>query len=882
MSQQSLLVIDGNSLIHRAFHAIAHLSTSRGESTNAVYGFVNMLLKILEDRKPAMVAVCFDKGKLNFRHRELESYKGTRKATPEELRPQFPLVKEFLAAMEIPVFELDDYEADDLIGTLVTLAEKEKIKSLILTGDQDVLQLVSPLTKVLLTKRGITQLDEYDQEKIKERYGLTPEQLVDLKGLTGDVSDNIPGVPGIGEKTGVKLIGEFESLENLLQNFESTGTRIAEKLKEYSDQALLSKRLALIDRQAPIEVDFSCCLWQGPDYDRLLPLFSRLEFNSLIKAITGKLQKKQSSVISSDVDAQPDPAVSSYSSYQVEYTILTQAPELYSLIERLKGSRIGLVFAGDRIKGLEAAAISLSDRENYFISLESQELLAAVKNLAEAPEIEKVCFDAKAEIWKLARHQICLAGLFLDIMVASYLINPGNPNRRLSDLTLEHLGSVLPSGDLRDICAWADATRKLAPLLEEKIKQAEMEGLYYQVENPLIGVLADMEMAGVKVDGAILAEMSLELGQRLEVLARDIYKLAGEEFNINSPKQLGNILFERLNLPIVKKTKTGYSTDAQVLEELADCHEIIGHIINYRQLMKLKSTYVDGFTPLIDPATGLVHTTFQQSITATGRLSSTEPNLQNIPIRLEEGRRIRKVFTPRQKDNMILAADYSQIELRIMAHLSQDPLFQEAFRQEQDIHTRTASEVFGVPLEEVTSDLRDRAKAVNFGIIYGISDFGLSRDIKVPRKEAGKYIDNYFLRYKGAKDFIDRTIAQAKDKGYVTTILGRRRYLPDLFSSNKMIRSFGERTATNTPIQGSAADIIKLAMVNIARELSDRGLKTIMVLQVHDELIFDVPQSELEEVKALVREKMENAVTLSVPLTVDLKVGKNWYEVKKI
>ncbi|MFZ5651452.1 MAG: DNA polymerase I [Bacillota bacterium] len=881
MSGNTFLVIDGNSLAHRAFHAIPLLSTTEGTVTNAVYGFATMLMKILAERKPRMVAVCFDKGKITFRHGELETYKGTRKATPDELRPQFPLIKEMLSAMGIKVLEIEGYEADDLIGTLITLAEKDRITSLIVTGDRDALQLVSPFTRVLLTKKGITELEEYDEDKVQERYGLHPWQLADLKGLAGDASDNIPGVPGIGEKTGIKLIKEFGSLEKLLDNLQGASPRLAEKIGPNSEQAKLSKRLATIERSVPVDIRPEHCRWDGYHYNGLLPLFSRLEFKSLVKNITR--QANEAAEAGNNRPGKEDPDTSpGLVTYRVDFKTMESAADFEKLKEKLPGRKIAVTLEGSRREGLAAVALSLGGGECCYIPADSPDSMMFIKYFAERADIEKIFFDAKSDMWVLAQHGIKPAGISFDTVIAAYLLNPGAPGRDLNDLALKYLETALPAGGPGGLCAGADAVRKMAPALKGKIKEAGMDSLYQDVELPLVTILAEMEMAGVRVDADLLNRMSGDLGGRIEELANSIHDLAGEKFNINSTRQLGHILFEKLQLPVIKKTKTGYSTDAEVLEELADTHDIVNYIILHRQLMKLKSTYVDGLAPLIDPSTGLVHTTFHQNITATGRLSSAEPNLQNIPVRLEEGRIIRKVFKPRREGNIILTADYSQIELRILAHMAKDPVLLEAFREEQDIHTRTASEVFGVAINEVTGDMRGRAKAVNFGIIYGISDFGLARDIKVSRKEAGKYIKSYFERYTGAKSFIDKTIAGAKDRGYVTTILNRRRYLPDLFSSNRTVRSFGERAAINTPIQGSAADIIKLAMVKISNEIKSRGLKTLMVLQVHDELIFDVPPEELSEVRALVKDCMENAITLDVPLKVDIKTGPNWYDVKRI
>lgn len=865
MGKEFFMIIDGNSLVHRAFHAIPLLTTSQGTVTNAVYGFAVMLLKILNEKKPHMIAVCFDKGKKTFRHDEYETYKATRKATPDELRPQFPLIKEMLSTMGIAVIEMDNYEADDLIGTMITLAEKENIMNVIVTGDRDALQLVSGLTTVLLTKKGITELDEYDEKKVRERYGLSPLQLIDLKGVVGDVSDNIPGVPGIGEKTGVKLIEKFGSLEVLLDNLDQISNKQADKIKKYADQARLSKKLANIIKDVPIDIKPCHCRWSGPDYNKILPLFNKLEFKSLIKNITSQLNY----------------GIPQIKTYQVEYLVLKKEEEFQMLKLQLAGRKIGLALEGSRKEGLSAVALSISDGKTFYIPITSKEALEFIIDISTNPNLDKICFDAKSDMWIMSYHEANLNGVKFDVAIAAYLLNPGSPNLDLSDLSLEHLKIILPSEGLPALCSKADAIRKLAGLLDTKITEAGMENLYYQVELSLVHILTDMEIYGVKVDQKILTDFSIKLGERISQVTETIYVLAEEKFNINSTRQLGKILFEKLQLPVIKKTKTGYSTDAAVLEELAESHDIVRHIILHRHLMKLKSTYVDGLLSLINPYTGLVHTTFHQNITATGRLSSSEPNLQNIPIRLEEGRKIRKVFIPRRETNKLLAADYSQIELRILAHMSGDPVLMEAFKENQDIHTRTASEVFGVAIQEVTNDMRGKAKAVNFGIIYGISDFGLARDINVTRQEANIYIQNYFKRHCGAKFFIDKTINDAREKGYVTTILNRRRYLPDLFSTNRTVRNFGERAAINTPIQGSAADIIKLAMVKIWEELNKRQLKTLMILQVHDELIFDVPIQEMEEVKKLVQNCMENAIKLNVPLKVDMKTGLNWYDIEK-
>jgi DNA polymerase-1 len=897
---ETMIIIDGNSLLHRAFHAIPPLSTSSGLATNAVFGFTNMLLKVLAEGKPDFIAVAFDKGKITFRHSEYKAYKGTRKPTPEELRPQFPLVKEVLQAMRIQIFELDNFEADDLIGTLSAQAEQTGIESIILTGDRDALQLISPLTRVKLTRKGISELEDYDAGKVWDRFGITPLQYTDFRGLTGDSSDNVPGVPGIGEKTAARLLKEYGSMEALLAAADEITGRVGTQLRAHKEQALMSKQLVTIHRTAPIAIDLEQCRWQGPDYKELLDVFKKLEFNSLIKSIFwNNGEKSKDGASRATIAAQqafPEPDLETC---LVDFKRLATAADLKSLIKAAqKSGTIALAIESDDQRQISAAGFALKGGNVYRLAVADKTLssdlnagndagsfaaiaMQTLKTICEDPTIKKYCHNGKEAIWLLHHSGISLNHLAFDSMLAAYLLNPAVPNRALEDVSLEHLEEVLPKGE-ENLPARAQSILQLAEVLDEKLKLQEQDRLFYEVEMPLVEILAAMEIEGIKVDKEYLEEMSRNLGASIELLTKDIYELAGQEFNINSPKQLGKVLFEDLKLPVLKKTKTGYSTDAGVLEKLAMSHDVVAKILEYRQLIKLKSTYTDGLAALLNPATGHLHTTFHQTVTATGRLSSAEPNLQNIPIRMEAGRLIRKAFTASKPENLLLTADYSQIELRILAHLSGDPVLIDAFRKGEDIHTRTASEVFGVPPEEVTAEMRSRAKAVNFGIIYGLSDFGLSRDINVSRQEAKQYIDNYFTRYAGVKRYIDRVIREAREKGYVTTLLNRRRYLPDLFSPNRTLRNFGERTAMNTPIQGSAADIIKLAMVNIYRELKEHGLAAKMLLQVHDELIFDAPAAEIDRLKELVKRCMENALVLDVPLTVDIKIGPNWYDVKGI
>ena len=885
--QAKFMILDGNSLIYRAFYAIPLLTTSEGLFTNAVYGFFNMLTKILADEKPKCVAVAFDKGKVTFRTEQYEQYKGHRKPTPEELRPQFALAKEVLEAMDIPVYELEGFEADDLIGTVTRLAEEGGYRTLIVTGDRDTLQLVSPATEVLLTKKGISELERYNPEKIGERYGLTPYQIIDLKGLMGDSSDNIPGVPGVGEKTALKLVQEFGSMENLYENLDGLPPKLQERLLVNRDIAFLSKKLATIVRDVPYEVDLSLCHYGEPDYGTLLAIFRKLEFRTLIKSVTDKIKTRGG----------PVQEPTSTEGGLCEYSQLSLADALDKLAHDLDRGEVGIHYEISNPDPMLAELTGFSwcaepGSANYVtgVSFGQTELFREGENVSGLASLigsrtglKKYCHDGKKLLVSLDRYGIRWESLEHDTMLAAYLLNPTGQNQDLADLSAKYLEkNLVPGSAVNDACSRADVVMSLQKKLADKLAENGMDELYYEVELPLARILADMEITGVKVDRGQLEVMSGELAEKLDTITADIYRLAGEEFNINSTKQLGYIFFEKLSLPVIKKTKTGYSTDVEVLETLADEHEIVARILEYRQLSKLKSTYVDGLAGLINPRTGKLHTTFNQTVTATGRLSSTEPNLQNIPVRLEEGRRIRKVFVPAQEGHFLLAADYSQIELRVLAHISGDENFIRAFRAGEDIHTHTASEVFGVPDEEVTKKMRDSAKAVNFGIVYGISDFGLAKNIKVGREEARSYIDGYFRRYPGIKRFMEDIVVKAREQGYVSTIMNRRRYLPDIFSPNRNVRGFGERTAMNTPIQGSAADIIKLAMVRVNRKLKETGLKSKMVLQVHDELIFEVPGEEMDRIIPLIRDCMENAVKLDVPLVVDMKKGFNWYNMEKI
>jgi DNA polymerase-1 len=869
MKKEKFVIIDGNSLANRAFYAIPLLSNSKGIITNAAYGFTNMLMKIFADEKPDYLAVAFDKGRVVFRHEEFVQYKAHRKGMPDELRPQMDLIKDILQAMNVAIYEQEGYEADDLIGTMVKWAEEHNWENLIVTGDRDALQLVSEKTRVLLTRKGISELEVFDLQAIKDKYSLTPEQIIDLKGLMGDASDNIPGVPGVGEKTALKLLAQYGSIENIFNNLDDfQGKKLGEKLKENKDQALISKKLATIYCYVDMKLTSEDLKVQKPNYEELIKIYEELEFKNLLKNILSE-EKAPSKVLETEGEVISNPqklkkVLSNNKIKELTFLLHHDSTDAY----RGKVLKIGLFING---KGY------LVNCENDF-----KDYALVLKPYLENEDIVKKTYDAKMAYIFFLREKVKIKGLKWDVLLGSYLLNPSQNDLTLATLLYDYLQKVLDENEPARTFGSLRGVYQLTGLIEDRLVADNLLELYLNVELPLAKVLAFMELQGVKLDREQLLIMGKDLELRIDELTNKIYGLAGEEFNINSPKQLGVILFEKLGLPTIKKTKTGYSTNAEVLETLAEEHEIVKEILNYRQLVKLKTTYVDGLLNIINPKTKKVHTSFNQTITATGRLSSTEPNLQNIPIRLEEGRKIRKVFVPSKDGYILLTADYSQIELRILAHIAQDKVLIEAFKEGQDIHARTASEVFGVPMDKVTKNMRRHAKAVNFGIVYGLSDFGLARDLGITRKEAKIYIDNYFKRYSGVKRWIEKIIAEAREQGFVTTLLGRRRYLNDILSKNYNLRSFAERTAMNTPIQGSAADIIKIAMVRIHEKIGKNKFAARMILQVHDELVFEVPPQEISRLIPLVRETMETAYSLDVPLKVDMQVGFNWYDLETI
>jgi len=896
MVSEKLMLVDGNSILNRAFYGLQGsqlLATSDGLYTNAVYGFINILHKFLEEEKPQYLCVAFDLKAPTFRHKEFEGYKAKRKGMPSELAVQVPVIKEVLDAMNIKRIEYEGYEADDIIGSLSLCAEKDGMEVIILTGDRDSLQLATSTTRIKIptTRSGKTETEEYDQDRILEYYGITPSQFIDVKGLMGDQSDNIPGVPGIGEKTALELIKRFESIDKLYENIDRIEKKgVREKLEANKELALLSKRIATIERGMPHLCDMEELKRRRFNDEKLYELFKRLEFKSLIdKFNLGK---------TAHVDVK-----------QVQVSCVRTLEELQVIKDAvLTKKELSIFYLMDKLdtfsSKLAGLSITLGKEKTFYISFDTykaeRSFLDMFREIIEDKGIRKYGHDMKNLIVYLKRKGISFNGLAFDTMIAAYILNPSRDTYTVSELAEEYLGISMESLEkmsgkgknyisygnmpLESIShaagAYSEAVGQLRDVLEKNIAENGQEELYYNIELPLVEVLADMEYHGFKVDTEGLKSFSAELEERINSLTGEIFSLAGEEFNINSPKQLGVILFEKLNLPVIKKTKTGYSTDAEVLEELAPKHEVILKILEYRQLVKLKSTYVEGLLGVIEPETGKIHSSFNQTVTVTGRISSTEPNLQNIPIKLEMGRKIRKVFVPENERYLLSDADYSQIELRVLAHITGDENLISAFMNNEDIHTSTASRVFGIPGEEVTPLMRSRAKAVNFGIVYGIGDFSLSKDLGITRKEAKKYINEYLDNYPKVRRYMHDIVEEGRQAGFVTTLFNRRRYLPELKSSNFNVRSFGERIAMNTPIQGSAADIIKIAMVGVFRRLREENLKSRLILQVHDELIIETYVEEEEKVAKILKESMEGAVKLEVPLAVEVKTGRNWYETK--
>ncbi|MGL5615428.1 MAG: DNA polymerase I [Sarcina sp.] len=870
---EKLLILDGNSLINRAFYALPPLTNKKGIHTNAVYGFSNMLLKMKEDIQPDYIVSTFDKKAPTFRHLEYKDYKAGRKKMPDELREQLPLVKELLSLLSVTIYELEGFEADDIIGTLANFAAEQGIEVYIMTGDKDALQLARDNIKVCITKKGVSEKEVYDEKRMIEEFSVTPTQFIDVKGLMGDKSDNIPGVPGVGEKTAFKLINTYGSVEEVLNHIdEINGKKLKENLTEYSEQAIFSKKLATIMTNVPIDFDLEEIKSKDNcDLRAALNFYRELEI---------KINEDKLKLFGNGDESLEEETI------EVQLEIIDDEESMKKLKDEINEEIfINFNLIGEnRFSTVEIESILLnSNDKNFKIIMEpivnNKNSFEILKNIMEKKEIKKNFYKIKEGAKALKKHNIILEGIEFDIEIAAYLLDSSKGSYELEELVNIYLNQYPKVDENNKEGILLNYLPKLSKVLKEKIKDEAMGKLLYEIEIPLAIALSEMEAVGFKVDKTMLDELSVRFKGELEKSQGEIYALAEEEFNINSPKQLGKILFEKLDLPVIKKTKTGYSTNAEVLEKLKDKHPIIEKITYFRQLAKIYSTYVEGLKNVIDED-GAIHSTFNQTVTTTGRLSSTEPNLQNIPIKYEMGREIRKVFIAREKEDLILSADYSQIELRILAHMSADENMIKAFNEHSDIHRRTAAEVFNVPTEEVTSTMRSRAKAVNFGIIYGISDFSLSQDLKITRKEAKEYMDIYFERYPNIKKFIDGVLEEANEYGYVKTMLNRRRFIPEIKASNKIVKALGERLAMNAPIQGTAADVIKLAMVDVYEEIEKRQLKSKLILQVHDELILNVVPEELEEVKELVKNKMENVLSLDVPLDVDINIGKTWYEAK--
>jgi DNA polymerase-1 len=904
--KKKIYLIDGHSYAYRAFHAIRQLTDSSGLALNAVYGFVRMLLKLIKEEHPDYIAVAFDTPGLTFRHELYDQYKANRAEQPEEMRHQIPLIKEVVEAFNIPIFELADYEADDVLATLATRAESEGIEAVIVTSDKDMLQLVSDGIKVLNPHKENTFIDS---EAVRDRFGVGPEQMKDLMAMAGDSSDNVPGIPGIGPKTAATLLAEYGTLEDVFEHVdEIKGPKRRENIAANKELALLSRDLVTLRCDAPLAANIEDCKSTSYNKPKLVELLKRFEFRSLVSEL---------------VDAEERAGA--------DYRMLNEKSELRKLIARLKKcGRFSIDFettAADPMRaelvGISVAmipeaawyipvghrpeALLISEQEedhgelfpeSSMAQLDTETVLESLRPILEDESVKKIGQNIKYEIIILARKGIDLKGVDFDTMVASYLLNPSKPRHNLDQLALEFLNyrkisieQLIGKGakqitmdrvNVSDVvdyaCEDADITLRLHRLLEPLLKEKELYDLFEQVEIPLIGILAEMEMAGVSVDKEVFSELSARLEGQLDTLQEEIHRLAGKEFNINSTQQLGKILFEEMNLTPVKRTKTGHSTDVAVLEKLATEHELPGKVLEYRTLGKLKSTYIDALPVLINPETDRIHTSFNQTVTATGRLSSSEPNLQNIPIRSEIGREIRKAFIPSDVGKALMSADYSQIELRVLAHLSGDEELCEAFRDGADIHDRTSSKIFGVPIDKVTSDMRRKAKVANYGILYGISAAKLATDIGIEREDAEEFVENYFKVVPRVREYLNDVVEGARQNGYVTTVMNRRRYIPDINSGNIGVRRFAERTAINTPIQGSAADLIKIAMIKIAEIIAERELRSIMILQVHDELVFEVPLEEVNEMEKLIKETMETAYPLNVPVVADIRTGKNWLE----
>ena len=869
---ERIVILDCNSLMYRAFYGLPPLTNSEGLTTNAIYGISTMLFKIAEDFDPKYIAATFDRKAPTFRHVEYKEYKAGRKKMPPELAEQIPYIKELLQNFGAGKFEIDGFEADDIIGTIARKAESEGKEVFIVTGDKDALQLASDNIKVVINKKGMTHVEVYDRERLIEEMGVTPTEFIDVKGLMGDKSDNIPGVPGVGEKTALKLIKEYHTIEEVLDNLDKVkGKKLNENLTNFAEQAIFSKKLATINTEVPIgftmdEMDYE----KNRDISKLREMFYKFQFKSLISKIGEEPVEREN--INVEV---------------IEVDTIEGLKKITSSLE--KDDTIYVLHRVDNINKfteLELVELYLNNRETiYHVDIKGifenyrEEAIEELRKIF-SNELNVVGHEVKNLYTALRKLGIEDFLFSFDCEIAAYLMDPGKKGYSIQSLIEGHLRKGI-NEENKD-AELIHYIPEIYTLLKDKCEELDMHKLLYEIEIPLTKVISDMEYEGFRVDSEILKSLGEKFNKEIIKTEKEIFDFCGEEFNIKSPKQLGKILFEKLDLPVIKKTKTGYSTNAEVLEKLQDKHPVIDKILFYRQITKLNSTYVEGLQSVIDEDSK-IHTSFNQTVTTTGRLSSTEPNLQNIPVKYEMGREIRKVFIP-EENSIILSADYSQIELRVLAHISNDDNLIDSFRSEEDIHRRTASEVFGVPMDEVTSTMRSNAKAVNFGIVYGIGDFSLAKDLNITRKEAKTYIDAYLNRYPKVKEYLEKIIEDAKKTGEVRTMLNRRRFIPELVSSKKMMIAFGERLAMNTPIQGSAADIIKMAMVNVWRTLKEKKLKSKVVLQVHDELLLNVVKGEEQEIIDILqnemREHVEKDIDFKVPMVIDINEGASWYEAK--
>lgn len=888
---KKVLLVDGHSIVHRAFYGLPLLTNQNGEYTNAVYGFLTTLISTIEEERPDYIAIAFDLSGPTFRHEKFPDYKGTRKGMPQELRPQIPMLKEVLDSLGICRFEAEGYEADDILGTLATKLEKDGFSPTILSGDRDLLQIATDQTKIRIprTRKGGTEIEEYYAADVLEEYGVTPAEFIEVKGLMGDTSDNIPGVPGVGEKTALRLIKEYGSVENVIANIPNiTQKKLSENLETYKEDARSSKMLMTIVRDMDLDIKPDQLKYNLALSPETVALFQKLEFKNLLN----RLDYDEDAYEGDDQE-----------NNAVDYKLINNTEDLSLLIKELEAAErfaYLCVYDGEALCGM---SVCYEDDLSYWVEaneeLTIEAIMALLKPILGNEHIKKIGHHAKDDMHTFAKYQIQLLGLEFDTMLGAYLLNPTNSTYQVDELGHMFISEVHESEEallgkgkkkqsLFDLeeekrIAWLSARANIIfrayTQINKKLEDHGQKELFYKMEMPLIKVLFDMEVSGIKIEETELEAYGKVVSQMIDGLTQEIYDFAGEEFNINSPKQLGIILFEKLEIPPIRKTKTGYSTAADVLEKLEKDYPIVSKVLEYRHLSKLKSTYVDGLFAVINKESSKIHSTFNQTITATGRISSTEPNLQNIPIRLELGRKIRKVFVPSSDEYVFVDADYSQIELRVLAHISQDPTLISAFNNNEDIHKLTASQVFNIPFDEVNALQRDNAKAVNFGIVYGISAFSLSEDLKITRKEAQTYIDGYFEKYPKVKEYLDYIVAQAKEKGYVETLFQRRRDIPEINASNFNVRSFGERIAMNTPIQGTAADIIKIAMIKVHTVLNENKMKSKLILTVHDELLIEAHKDELEKVMKILKYEMENAAKLSVPIDVDLHTGNTWYNV---